>query len=85
MVSNPDAAHIGGFLDVLDAYEIQTVHLSGEPKGISTFNAFLRSVRDEDSLGGGGPRRVPDRLGRHTGGCVGLKTPSRLRSDSAPY
>ncbi len=47
VVSNPDADHIGGFLDVLDAYAVSTVYLSGDPKGTSTFNAFLRGVRDE--------------------------------------
>ncbi len=49
VVSNPDADHIGGFLDVLDAYEVRTVYLSGDPKGTSTFNAFLRGVGDEGS------------------------------------
>ena len=47
VVSNPDADHIGGFLDVLDTYQVATVYLSGDPKGTSTFNAFLRGVRDE--------------------------------------
>jgi competence protein ComEC len=49
VVSNPDADHIGGFLDVLDAFEVPTVYLSGDPKGTSTFNSFLRAVRDEGS------------------------------------
>ncbi len=49
VVSNPDADHIGGFLDVLDAYVVPSVYLSGDPKGTSTFNAFLRGVRDEGS------------------------------------
>lgn len=47
--SNPDAAHIRGLLDGLDAYEVQTVYLSGDPKGTSTFNTFMRGVRDESS------------------------------------
>lgn len=49
VVSNPDADHIGGFLDVLDAYEVSNVYLSGDPKGTETYNAFLRAVRDEGS------------------------------------
>ena len=50
VVSNPDADHIGGFLDVLDAYEVSTVYLSGDPKGTATYNSFLRGVRDEGSV-----------------------------------
>ncbi len=50
-VSNLDADHIGGFLDVLDAYEVANVYLSGDPKGTETYNAFLRGVRDEGSKG----------------------------------
>ncbi len=49
VVSNPDADHVGGFLDVLDAYSVPTVYLSGDTKGTSTFNAFLRAVQDEGS------------------------------------
>ncbi len=49
VVSNPDADHIGGFLDVLDAYQVPAVYLSGDPKGTATFNAFLRAVREEGS------------------------------------
>ncbi len=49
LVSNPDADHIGGFLDVLDAFEVATVYLSGDPKGTLTYNSFLRGVRDEGS------------------------------------
>jgi beta-lactamase superfamily II metal-dependent hydrolase len=29
MVSNPDTDHIGGFLDVFDAFEVETVYASG--------------------------------------------------------
>lgn len=50
VVSNPDADHIGGFLDVFDAFEVQTVYVSGDPKGTATYNAFLRGVREEGSL-----------------------------------
>ncbi len=49
VVSNPDADHIGGFLDVLDAFEVAAVYASGDPKGTSTYNAFLRGVREEGS------------------------------------
>ncbi len=49
VVSNPDADHIGGFPDVFDAFEVSTIYLSGDTKGTSTFNAFLRAVRDEGS------------------------------------
>lgn len=49
VVSNPDADHIGGFLDVMDAFEVDKVYLSGDEKGTLTYNAFLRGVRDEGS------------------------------------
>jgi competence protein ComEC len=49
VVSNPDADHIGGFLDVFDAFEVEVVYLSGDPKGTLTFNSFLRGVREEGS------------------------------------
>jgi competence protein ComEC len=49
VVSNPDADHIGGFLDVFDAFEVDTVYVSGDPKGTLTYNTFLRGVRDEGS------------------------------------
>ena len=46
-VSNPDADHIGGFLDVFDAFPVQTVYVSGDPNNTLTYNTFLRGVRDE--------------------------------------
>jgi competence protein ComEC len=49
VVSNPDADHIGGFLDVFDAFEVETVYASGDPKGTLTYNTFLRAARDEES------------------------------------
>jgi competence protein ComEC len=49
VVSNPDADHIGGFLDVFDAFEVDTVYVSGDPKGTLTYNTFLRGVRYEGS------------------------------------
>jgi competence protein ComEC len=48
-VSNPDADHIGGFLDVFDAFEVASVYVSGDPKGTLSYNSFLRGVRDEGS------------------------------------
>jgi len=47
VVSNPDADHIGGFVDVLDALEVETVYASGDPKGTLTYDTFLRAVREE--------------------------------------
>ena len=49
VVSNPDADHIGGFVDVLDAFKVERVYVSGDSKGTLTYNAFLRGVRDEGS------------------------------------
>ena len=46
-MSNPEADHIGGFLDVFDAFPVETVFVSGDPDGTLTYNAFLRGVRDE--------------------------------------
>jgi len=48
-VSNPDADHIGGFLDVFDALVVERVYVSGDPKGTLTYNSFLRGVREEGS------------------------------------
>jgi competence protein ComEC len=47
IVSNPDTDHIGGFLDVLDAFAVESVYVSGDPNNTLTYNAFLRGVRDE--------------------------------------
>jgi competence protein ComEC len=47
VVSNPDADHIGGFLDVFDAFPVETVYVSGDPNSTLTYNTFLRGVRDE--------------------------------------
>jgi competence protein ComEC len=49
VVSNPDADHIGGFLDVFDAFEVGVVYVSGDPKGTLSYNSFLRGVREEGS------------------------------------
>jgi competence protein ComEC len=48
-VSNPDADHIGGFVEVFDAFEVGSVYVSGDPKGTLTYNTFLRGVREEGS------------------------------------
>jgi len=45
--SNPDADHIGGFLDVFDAFPVETVFVSGDPNSTLTYNTFLRGVSDE--------------------------------------
>ena len=47
VVSNPDADYIGGFLDVFDAFEVETVYVSGDPNTTLTYNTFLRGVDDE--------------------------------------
>jgi len=47
VVSNPDADYIGGFLDVFDAFPVETVYVSGDPNSTLTYNTFLRAVRDE--------------------------------------
>jgi competence protein ComEC len=49
LVSNPDADHIGGFLDVFDAFEVAVVYVSGDPNATLTYNSFLRGVREEGS------------------------------------
>jgi competence protein ComEC len=49
VVSNPDADHIGGFLDVFDAFEVGVVYVSGDPKGTLSYNSFLLGVREEGS------------------------------------
>ena len=48
VVSSPDVDHIVGFLDVLEAYDV-AAYASGDPKGTSTYNAFLHSVREKGS------------------------------------
>jgi hypothetical protein len=42
-------ARLYGFLDVFDAFEVETVYLSGDPKGTLTYNTFLRGAREEGS------------------------------------
>ena len=38
-----------GVEDVLDAFEVANVRISGDPKGHSSYNSFLRAIRDEGS------------------------------------
>ena len=45
VVSNPDTDHIGGFLNVLYAFRVQSVYVSGDPNNTLTYNTFLRGVR----------------------------------------
>ncbi len=47
VATHPDADHIGGLPDVLDAFEVSTVYISGDTKGTTTYNAFLRAVQAE--------------------------------------
>ena len=47
VVSNPDADHIGGFLDVFDAFPVESVYVSGDPNSTLTYNTFLRGVSEE--------------------------------------
>ena len=50
VATHPDADHIGGLPDVLDAFPVSTVYLSGEAdKATTTFNTFLRAVQAEGS------------------------------------
>jgi hypothetical protein len=49
VVSNPDADHIGGFLDVLEAFEVEAVYVSGDEKGTLSYNSFLGAVGEEGS------------------------------------
>lgn len=49
VATHPDADHVGGLPDVLDAFPVSTVYVSGDTKGTSSFNAFLRAVRRENA------------------------------------
>jgi competence protein ComEC len=46
VATHPDADHIGGLVDVLETFPVESVYVSGESKGTTTFGAFLRAVRD---------------------------------------
>ena len=45
--TNPDADHVGGLSDVVEAFPVDNVYLTGESRGSLTFNNFLRAVRDK--------------------------------------
>ena len=45
----PRRHHIGGFVDVFDAFEVDSLYVSGDPKGTLTYNTFMRGVRYEGS------------------------------------
>ena len=63
-VSNPDADHIGGLLDVFDAFEVESVYASGDPKGTLTHGTFFaRRARGGVEVGGGSCGQAA-RLGR---------------------
>ncbi|MGB3683995.1 MAG: ComEC/Rec2 family competence protein [Rubrobacteraceae bacterium] len=49
VATHPDADHIGGLSDVLDAFEVSTVYLSGDNKATTTANTFLSAVQEEES------------------------------------
>ena len=84
LVSNPDADHIGGFLDVFDAFPVETVYVSGDPNNTLTYNTFLRGVRDEGAttevLRAGALMDWGGVRARY----VSPKTPSRPGSASVP-
>lgn len=49
VATHPDADHIGGLDDVLDAFAVGEIYLSGDAdKATSTFNTFLRAVENEE-------------------------------------
>jgi hypothetical protein len=70
VVTNPDSNHIGGFVDVFDAFEVDSLYVSGDPTGTLTYNTFVRG--EEDGLGWHASRRVSP------------ETPSPWRCDSVP-
>lgn len=49
VVSNPDFDHVGGFEDVLLAFDVEEVYVSGDDKSTDTFNDFLKAVQAEGS------------------------------------
>jgi competence protein ComEC len=75
-VSNPDADHIGGFLDVFDSFPVETVFVSGDPNSTLTYNTFLRGVRDEGARTEVLRAGMLNGLGRGAGRRVSPKTPS---------
>ncbi len=47
VATHPDADHIGGLPDVLDAFKVSAVYISGDTTGTTTYNTFLRAVQEE--------------------------------------
>ncbi|QYJ16246.1 ComE operon protein 3 [Rubrobacter xylanophilus DSM 9941] len=45
-----DADHAGGLAEVLEAFPVEKVYLSGYPKDTLTYAGFLRAVRDEEGV-----------------------------------
>jgi beta-lactamase superfamily II metal-dependent hydrolase len=50
VVSNPDADHIGGFVDVFEAFEVGVVYVSGDPKGRSPTTPFCEGCATKGPL-----------------------------------
>jgi competence protein ComEC len=82
--SNPDADHIGGFLDVFDAFPVESVYVSGDPNNTLTYNTFLRGVRDEGAETEVLRAGVLMYWGGVRGRCVSPKTPSSPDYASVP-
>jgi len=59
VATHPDADHVGGLPQVLDAFDVSTVYLSGDTSATTTFTTFLRGVKEE------GARVVESRAGMH--------------------
>jgi hypothetical protein len=68
---------------VFDAFEVESVYASSDPKGTLTYDTFLRAARDEESRFEV-VRRASDGLGRGTGRRVSPRTPSPRNCDSVP-
>lgn len=45
-----DADHVGGLAEVLEAFPVEKVYLSGYPKDTLTYAGFLRAVRAEEGV-----------------------------------
>ncbi len=49
VATHAHADHVGGLPDVLDAFPVSRVYLSGESAATTTFNNFLRAVQRENA------------------------------------
>ena len=67
VVSNPDADHIGGFLDVFDAFPVETVFVSGDPNSTLDLQHVLAQRARRGGHDGGLAGRDADGLGRGAG------------------